>query len=76
LGGEEFVVAMPGLDATHAARMAERARPTIENNEFLLGEVGGAERFRLASPISRRVVPEINIAAPTARFTSLEVCGP
>ena len=28
LGGEEFVVAMPGLDASHAARMAERARRT------------------------------------------------
>jgi two-component system, cell cycle response regulator len=34
LGGEEFVVAMPGVDATHAARMAERARRTIENTEF------------------------------------------
>jgi len=33
-GGEEFVVAMPGVDATHAARMAERARRTIENTEF------------------------------------------
>ncbi|HEX9170269.1 MAG TPA: PleD family two-component system response regulator [Roseiarcus sp.] len=38
LGGEEFVVAMPGLDATHAARMAERARRTIESKEFLIGD--------------------------------------
>jgi two-component system cell cycle response regulator len=41
LGGEEFVVAMPGLDATHAARMAERARRMIENKEFLIGGAAG-----------------------------------
>ena len=29
LGGEEFVVAMPGVNAVHAARIAERARHTI-----------------------------------------------
>jgi len=34
LGGEEFVVAMPGVGATHAAQMAERARRTIESAEF------------------------------------------
>jgi two-component system, cell cycle response regulator len=44
LGGEEFVVAMPGVDASHAALMAERARRTIEDKEFL---IGGA-----ASPVS------------------------
>ncbi len=37
LGGEEFVVAMPGIDATLAARMAERARQTIESKEFTIG---------------------------------------
>jgi two-component system cell cycle response regulator len=41
LGGEEFLVAMPGLDASHAARMAERARRTIENKEFLIGGAAG-----------------------------------
>jgi two-component system, cell cycle response regulator len=40
LGGEEFVVAMPGVDATHAARMAERARRTIENTEFPIPAAG------------------------------------
>ena len=44
LGGEEFLVAMPGLDATHAARMAERARRAIENKEFPIGDAAG--RFR------------------------------
>ena len=29
LGGEEFVVVMPGVDAAHAAEIAERARRTI-----------------------------------------------
>ena len=38
LGGEEFVVAMPGLDASHAARMAERARRSIENRAFPVGD--------------------------------------
>jgi two-component system, cell cycle response regulator len=42
LGGEEFVVAMPGVDATHAARMAERARRTIENTEFPIPDGAGS----------------------------------
>ncbi len=42
LGGEEFVVAMPGVDAAQAARMAERARRTIEQKEFALGGDGGS----------------------------------
>jgi two-component system cell cycle response regulator len=42
LGGEEFVVAMPGVDANHAARMAERARRTIENKEFPIGDALGS----------------------------------
>jgi two-component system cell cycle response regulator len=42
LGGEEFVVAMPGVDATHAARTAERARRTIENKEFAIGGAAGS----------------------------------
>ena len=41
LGGEEFVVVMPGLDASHAARMAERARRTIENKAFAIGDAAG-----------------------------------
>jgi two-component system, cell cycle response regulator len=40
LGGEEFVVAMPGVDSTHAAGMAERARRTIENAEFPIPAAG------------------------------------
>ena len=42
LGGEEFVVAMPGVNAVHAARIAERARHTIQNKEFTSGGAGGA----------------------------------
>jgi two-component system cell cycle response regulator len=37
LGGEEFVVVMPGADARHASQIAERARRTIEKAEFSIG---------------------------------------
>jgi two-component system, cell cycle response regulator len=42
LGGEEFVVAMPGIDASLAARMAERARRTVESKDFMIGGASGA----------------------------------
>jgi two-component system, cell cycle response regulator len=42
LGGEEFVVVMPGVDATQAARIAERARRTAESREFLIDGAAGA----------------------------------
>jgi two-component system cell cycle response regulator len=42
LGGEEFVVVVPGVDANHGARMAERARRTIENKEFPIGDAVGS----------------------------------
>jgi two-component system cell cycle response regulator len=42
LGGEEFVVAMPGVDAIHATRMAERARRTIEITEFPIRAAPGS----------------------------------
>jgi len=41
MGGEEFVVALPGVDATHAEGMAERARQTIENMEFPISAAAG-----------------------------------
>ena len=41
LGGEEFVVVMPGADATEAARIAERARRTTESREFLVDGAAG-----------------------------------
>jgi two-component system cell cycle response regulator len=41
LGGEEFVVAMPGVDAAEAGRIAERARRTTESRDFRVdGPVG------------------------------------
>jgi two-component system cell cycle response regulator len=42
LDGEEFVVAMPGVDAVHATRMAERARRAIENTEFPIRAARGS----------------------------------
>ena len=41
LGGEEFVVVMPGVDAAHAAQIAERARRIIQNKKFLIGGADG-----------------------------------
>jgi two-component system, cell cycle response regulator len=40
LGGEEFVVVMPGVDAAQAARIAERARETTESRQFLIDGAG------------------------------------
>jgi len=42
LGGEEFVLAMPGVDTTQAARIAERARRTTESREFLIDGAAGS----------------------------------
>jgi two-component system cell cycle response regulator len=42
LGGEEFVVAMPGVDGIQAARIAERARGTTESREFVIDGAAGA----------------------------------
>jgi two-component system, cell cycle response regulator len=36
LGGEEFVVVMPGVDMNQAARIAERVRTTTEGHDFAL----------------------------------------
>jgi two-component system cell cycle response regulator len=41
LGGEEFVVVMPGVDAAHAAQIAERARRITQNKKFLIAGADG-----------------------------------
>jgi two-component system cell cycle response regulator len=42
LGGEEFVVVIPGVDGTQAARIAERARRTTESREFAIEAPAGS----------------------------------
>jgi two-component system cell cycle response regulator len=42
LGGEEFVVVMPGVDATEATRIAERARRTTESRDFGVDGAAGS----------------------------------
>ena len=42
LGGEEFVVVMPGADAAEAGRIAERARRSTESREFLVDGAAGS----------------------------------
>ena len=42
LGGEEFVVVMPEVDASQAARIAERARRATESREFIVDGAAGS----------------------------------
>jgi two-component system cell cycle response regulator len=42
LGGEEFVLVMPGVDAAQATRSAERMRRTTESQEFPIDGVAGS----------------------------------
>ena len=42
LGGEEFVVVMPGVGASEAGRIAERARRTTESREFAVDGAAGS----------------------------------
>jgi two-component system cell cycle response regulator len=42
LGGEEFVVVMPEVDANQAARIAERARRATESREFIVDGAAGS----------------------------------
>jgi two-component system cell cycle response regulator len=42
LGGEEFVVVMPGVGASEAARIAERARRTTESRDFVVDGAAGS----------------------------------
>jgi two-component system cell cycle response regulator len=41
LGGEEFVVVMPGVDTTEAARIAERVRTNTERRDFAIDGAAG-----------------------------------
>lgn len=40
LGGEEFVIVMPGVNVTAASRIAERARQAIEQEGFIMPNTG------------------------------------
>jgi two-component system cell cycle response regulator len=42
LGGEEFVVVMPGVGLSEAGRIAERARRTTESRDFVLDGAAGS----------------------------------
>ncbi len=42
LGGEEFVLVMPDVDASQAARIAERARRTTESRDFSVAGAAGS----------------------------------
>jgi two-component system cell cycle response regulator len=40
LGGEEFVIVMPGVDVQAAARIAERARHAVQQEPFVMANTG------------------------------------
>ena len=42
LGGEEFVVVMPGVGSAEAAKIAERARRTTESRNFVANSTAGS----------------------------------
>ena len=54
LGGEEFVIVMPGVTAAHAARIAERTRRSIQTQEFALGEAGQSVSITVSIGLAER----------------------
>ena len=79
LGGEEFVVAMPGVDAAEAARIAERARRTTESRDF--GLDGGSRRgfdhgLNRSRPMARRLGPRPTLSSSGPSALSVESGGP
>ena len=79
LGGEEFVVAMPGVDATEATRIAERTRRTTESREFIVDGAAGSVSITVSIG-ARRMAGEMGFrralspGRPSA--LSIEVGGP
>ncbi|THD43197.1 MAG: PleD family two-component system response regulator [Bradyrhizobium sp.] len=54
LGGEEFVIVMPGVDLAAAARIAERARLTIEQDQFVIDASGQAIPVTVSIGVAER----------------------
>ena len=63
LGGEEFIMAMPGVNLTVAARIAERARRAIEGEAFSIHDGAG----------SLTITTSIGVAERTANQTAAEL---
>jgi two-component system cell cycle response regulator len=63
LGGEEFIMAMPGVNLMVAARIAERARCAIEGEAFAIRDGAG----------SLTITTSIGVAERTANQTAAEL---
>jgi two-component system, cell cycle response regulator len=63
LGGEEFLVAMPEVDAAVAASVAERIRLAVEQPDFVLGGGRGALKVTVSIGVSLSVPGETDSAA-------------
>lgn len=76
-GGEEFVVLLPGIDATEIANAAERIRQRIAGMHVDLGDDGQSGAERLTCSIGGAVYPEtavtldqLLLAADTATYVA------
>ena len=54
LGGEEFIVVMPGVDVAAAARIAERARLAIQQEQFVIDASGRAIPVTVSIGVAER----------------------
>ena len=54
LGGEEFVIVMPGVDVEAATRIAERARLAIEEEPFVIDPNGRAIPVTVSIGVAER----------------------
>jgi two-component system cell cycle response regulator len=54
LGGEEFVIVMPGVNAARAARIAERTRRSIQSHGFMIGETGQSVSITVSIGLAER----------------------
>jgi two-component system cell cycle response regulator len=54
LGGEEFVIVMPGVNVAAATRIAERARQAIEQEEFVINAAGRSIRITASIGLAER----------------------
>ncbi|MBI3181660.1 MAG: sensor domain-containing diguanylate cyclase [Myxococcales bacterium] len=55
-GGEEFLLVLPGIDASHAARIAERVRAAAEGTVFRLE--GKERKVTLSAGVAQRLPDE------------------
>ena len=56
LGGEEFVIVMPGVNVQAATRIAERARLAVQQEQFVIDATGRAIPVTVSIGLAERGV--------------------